>query len=387
MIIESLLDNDFYKFTMLNAVLKEFYYVSEVEYEFVCRNGENLDHIYDDVCKEIDHLCSLSFTTEEIQYFERFSYLSKTFLKYLSKFKFNREHVVIENNPFRLKIIGPWHQTILFEVPVLAIINEVYHRKLDVDMESGIKRLYDKMRIIKFTDFKFADFGTRRRFSKDWHDRIINTIKYSNYFNLIGTSNVYLAEKYDLKPIGTQAHEWYLAGQALCNCALENFQEKMLQKWIDVYRGNPGIALTDTIGVDAFLIDFDKYFAKLYDGLRQDSGSPYIFANKIIHHYKSLGIDPKSKTIVFSDGLDFINALELYRKFKDVINVSFGIGTNLTNDFEGIKPLSIVIKMQKCMGYSVAKISDTPEKEQCQNKEYLEKIKQTFQVRMSEDRK
>jgi nicotinate phosphoribosyltransferase len=197
------------------------------------------------------------------------------------------------------------------------------------------------------------------------------------YFS--GTSNVNWARLYGISPIGTMAHEWIQAGQAV-GVRLVDSQKYMLQKWVDEYRGDLGIALTDTIGMDAFLRDFDKYFAKLYDGVRHDSGDPFEFARRFIDHYRNFGIDPRTKTLVFSDGLTFEKAVAIHKAFSGVINVSFGIGTNLTNDFPGVTPLSIVMKMQRCNGQPVAKISDEPEKAQCQDPNYLAYLKSVFNI-------
>ncbi len=198
--------------------------------------------------------------------------------------------------------------------------------------------------------------------------------------NFIGTSNVYFAKKYNLKPIGTMAHEWIMAGQGQEDVSLRNSQKAMLQAWCNEYRGDLGIALSDTLGVDAFLEDFDLYFAKLYDGIRHDSGDPDVWARKVICHYSKLGVEPKTKTLVFSDGLTFETAAKIYNKFKFAAKVSFGIGTNLTNDFEDITPLQIVMKIVKCNGLPVAKISDSPDKGMCNDKEYLTYLKKVFNI-------
>ena len=180
----------------------------------------------------------------------------------------------------------------------------------------------------------------------------------------VGTSNVHLAREFDLKPIGTMAHEWLMAHQQLGPRLIDS-QIAALDCWVREYRGLLGIALTDCITMDAFLADFDLYFAKLFDGLRHDSGDPLEWAEKAIAHYEKLGIDPMSKTLVFSDGLDLAKSLRLYRALSGRIHVSFGVGTNLTCDIPGVEPMNIVLKMIACNGQPVAKISDTPGKTQC----------------------
>lgn len=383
MIINSLLDTDLYKLTMQNAIFNKFP-ETMVEYEFKCRSGENLSPYYDEIMEEIKHWCSLSFKDNEIEYLKSIPYLSKEFIGYLSTYKTSFDYIISNKDPFTLKVYGPWLETILFEVPVLAIINETYFKYNSSslsDTTSQMKRLWKKIDIAIESGFPFADFGTRRRFSRMWQQIVIRTCKTNKDLGLkfMGTSNVLFAYMEGIKPIGTMAHEWIMGGMVLSY--LENSQSFMLQKWAEVYRGDLGIALTDTIGIDAFLNDFDKYFAKLYDGVRQDSGDPFIIGEKIIKHYEDLEINPKTKTIVFSDSLDFMKAKKLYETFKDRINVTFGIGTNLTNDIPGIKPMSIVIKLQQVNEKPVAKISDEPEKAQCQDPEFLNLVKKTFNIK------
>ncbi|OQA94983.1 MAG: Nicotinate phosphoribosyltransferase 2 [Spirochaetes bacterium ADurb.Bin218] len=388
MIIISLLDNDFYKFTMMQAVLHQFPDV-DVEYSFLCRTPNvNFSGILTDIEKELESLCSLKFSKDELDYLRTIPFFKKDFIDFLSLMKLNRDHVFPEIAPdgsLSIKVRGSWLLTILFEVPLLAIVNEIYFRKMvpNPDYEGARSLLDKKIEIIKKNreDFRFADFGTRRRHSFRWHDEVIQRLKENlTPGNFIGTSNVFFAKKYGLKPIGTMAHEWIMAGQAV-GVKLHLSQRHMLQKWTDEYRGDLGIALSDTISVDAFLRDFDLYFAKLYDGVRHDSGDPIDFGYKIINHYKSLGINPMTKTIIFSNSLDFNRAEMLLNEFKGKINVSFGIGTNLTNDFPGVQPLSIVIKMSRCNGYPVAKISDDPEKTMCDDPEFLDYLKKVFNLK------
>jgi nicotinate phosphoribosyltransferase len=213
----------------------------------------------------------------------------------------------------------------------------------------------------------------------DWHDEVVSTFarELPGYFN--GTSNVFLAMKHNVKPIGTMAHEFIQAGQGLEKVQLKYSQQYMLEKWIEEYRGDLGIALTDTIGMKPFLKDFDLYLAKLYDGCRHDSSDPYTWCFSLVDHYKKLGIDPRTKSAVFSDNLDFLAAANIYKTFKDMIKISFGIGTNLTNDV-GFKPLSIVIKLVKVNGNPVAKISDQPEKVICEDEQFLSYLRKVYEL-------
>lgn len=396
MIINSLLQNDLYKYAMQQVVFHHFS-GADVEYEFVCRSGENLRGCLNGIAEAIDEYCTLKLQKEELDYLRDIPYFKKDFIDFLELYQPNRKHIILWTtlDQLKLKIVGPWLLTILHEVPLLAIINEVCFRhtqkitKLESRKQFGESNAYDKLAykiaLAKATpNFKFADFGTRRRYSALWQDFVVKTCSENlSSETFVGTSNVYLAKKYNIKPIGTMAHEFICAGMQI-GVRVRDSQKYMLQKWVDEYRGSLGIALTDTIGIDAFLKDFDLYFSKLYDGVRHDSGCPYEWARKVCKHYKDFKIDPNTKSLVFSDGLDFEKAVSILTYCKETLgttNVSFGIGTNLTNDIPETKPLSIVIKMQKCNGQPVAKISDEPGKAQCQDPEFLSYLKKVFEVK------
>lgn len=380
MIIESLLDTDLYKLTMMQAVYHQFPGI-EVEYEFKCRSGEDLSPYQGEIRQRIEEWCDLGFKEEELQYLRTIPFLKSDFIDFLRFYKPSKEHFKITRNPFTITVSGPWLLTILFEVPVLAIVNEVYFKNTQEEPNYYVaeSNLNAKLAVAKSCGMKFSDFGTRRRFSRNWHELVVFSCVTNAENSLLGTSNVALAMKHKIKPIGTMAHEWIQAGQAV-GVSLINSQKHMLQKWVDEYRGDLGIALTDTIGLDAFLKDFDKYFAKLYDGVRHDSGDPFVFGRKVIDHYKKLGINPESKILVFSDSLNFGKAAKIADAFEDEAKVSFGIGTNLTNDFPKVRPLSIVMKLQRCNGLPVAKISDEPEKAQCPDQGYLKYLKSVFGI-------
>lgn len=385
MIIQSLVDNDLYKFTMMQAVFNHFP-DAYVEYEFKCRSGEDLSPYYDEIVDELTLYCGLEFSKIDLYKLE-YPFIKKEFLKYLKSFQPNGSHIKITKNPFTIKVEGPWLETILFEVPILAIVNEVYFNnklrendKLGIPYARAIDLLFDKINLVRdLKGFKFADFGTRRRFSGNWHRHVVQILADLPRDRFIGSSNVDVAFCTGVPAIGTMAHEWIQAGQVL-SPSLRDSQKFMLQKWNDEYKDQLSVALSDTIGSDAFLKDFSKYFAQMYNGVRQDSGDPYEFAEKIIAHYEKMYIDPRTKHIIFSDNLNFPKAIDLFKKFNDRINVSFGIGTNITNDIPGFKPISIVMKLQKCNGKPVAKISDEVAKAQCQDKEYLQHIKEVFEI-------
>ena len=384
MIINSLLDQDFYKLNMMQAVLHQCP-SAYVRYAFKCRNKIiDFRPVIDDINSEIDHLCTLKFQQGELYYLKSIRFLKPDFVDFLRLFQLNREHIkcsTSDSGELLVSIEGSWLHTILFEVPVLAIINECYFRQFDnVDYCGANSRLVEKTRQVselKSKDFKFVDFGTRRRFSASWQDDVVSSLRFNLPDNFAGTSNVYLAKKYSLTPIGTMAHEWFQGWQQL-GPRLVDSQKVALQKWAGEYRGDLGIALSDIVGMDAFLNDFDMYFAKLFDGCRHDSGCPIEWVNKLIAHYRKMKIDPRTKTAVFSDGLSVQKAINIFNRFYNDINVSFGIGTNLTNDFPNLDPLQIVIKMVECQGSPVAKLSDSPGKAMCEDEDFVKYISSVF---------
>ena len=382
----SLLQNDFYKFSMQMAVLHHFP-STEVEYKFICRTKEaDLLPLKAKIERKIDLLCESRFSKEDLDYLGSVRFLKKDYLNFLEDFTLKRRLVQVyeKNGKLEISIKGNWVQTILFEVPILAIVSEVYCGERITSEHAlieGRRRLQEKIDFHNKLEnpFYFADFGTRRRFSGAWQDEVVETFKKALPNSFIGTSNVFLAKKHNLKFIGTQAHEFISAGQGLNRVQLVNSQKFMLERWAEEYRGDLGIALTDTLGMSAFTRDFDLYLAKLYDGCRHDSGDPFTWGKALIEHYNKLGIDPMTKSAVFSDNLNFEKAMEINDYFKNKIKVSFGIGTNLTNDV-GIKPLSIVIKLVRVNGNPVAKISDEPDKVICEDPEFLSYLKSVYGV-------
>jgi len=388
-IVQNLLDTDFYKLTMMQAVLHN-YPNAEVEWEFRCRNTEDLTPYLAEIRYQIERLSELSLTVDQLAFLERIPFIKPDFIRFLSLFRFNMRyvHTSIEEGQLNIRLRGPWLHVILFEVPLLAIISEVRnrYRYREVLLEQAAERLYEKLDWLRaeatddeLAGFQLADFGTRRRFSYRVQEQAVRILKRDFPGRFVGTSNVHLAREFELKPIGTMAHEWLMAHQQLGPRLIDS-QIAALDCWVREYRGQLGIALTDCITMDAFLGDFDLYFAKLFDGLRHDSGDPLVWAEKAIAHYEKLGIDPMSKTLVFSDGLDLQKSLRLYRALSGRIHVSFGIGTNLTCDIPGVEPMNIVIKMIACNGQPVAKISDTPGKTQCRDENFVSYLKHVFRV-------
>ncbi len=388
-IVQNTLDTDFYKLTQMQAVLHN-YPNAEVEWEFRCRNDEDLRPYLSEIRQQIEQLAHTSATADQIGFLERIPFMKADFIRFLSLFRFNMRYVQtgVENGQVFVRLRGPWLHVILFEIPLLAIISEVRNRARypGVLLEQVSEQLYRKLDWLRkeasddeLSGFQLADFGTRRRFSYRTQEEVVHILKRDFPGRFVGTSNVHLAREYDLKPIGTMAHEWLMAHQQLGPRLIDS-QAAALQTWVQEYRGQLGIALTDCITMDAFLHDFDLYFAKLFDGLRHDSGDPLAWAEKAIAHYRRLGIDPQTKTLIFSDGLTFPAALSLYRQLHERINVSFGIGTNLTCDIPGVEPMNIVLKMISCNGEPVAKISDTPGKSQCKDESFLAYLRHVFRV-------
>lgn len=389
-IISSLLDTDFYKLTMMQGVLHQFP-DAHVEWAFKSRNDENLLPYMDEIKKQIDNLKHLKLTNDEEEYLKTISYFKPDFIRFLKLFRFDPSYVEVEDQDGQLSIrlAGPWLHVILFEIVILAIVSEVRNRTLYpnattddaiIKLSTKLSEMHDSWDDELLSEFKLADFGTRRRFSSKIQSEVISYMIAHFPGEFVGTSNVHLAMLYGIKPIGTMAHEWAMAQQQLGGHRLADCQKEMQESWVKEYRGELGIALTDCVTTDSFLKDHDLYFAKLFDGLRHDSGSPFVFADKCITHYESLGIDPLSKTLVFSDGLKFDVCRDILEYCKDRINVSFGIGTNLTCDLSGVEPLNIVVKMISCDGQPVAKISDSPGKTMCEDEQFVDYLKHVFDV-------
>ncbi|AOE84177.1 nicotinate phosphoribosyltransferase [Pseudomonas sp. TCU-HL1] len=386
---QNLLDTDFYKLTMMQAVLHN-YPNAEVEWELRCRNDEDLTPYLAEIRYQIEQLADISITPDQLNFLERIPFIKPDFTRFLSLFRFNLRYLQlgIDDGQLCVRLRGPWLHVILFEIPLLAIISEVRnrYRYRDVKLIQARETLYRKLDWLRanasdeeLSEFQLADFGTRRRFSYKVQEEVVHILKRDFPGRFVGTSNVHLAREFDIKPIGTMAHEWLMAHQQLGPRLIDS-QIAALDCWVREYRGLLGIALTDCITMQAFLGDFDLYFAKLFDGLRHDSGDPLVWAEKAIRHYEKLGIDPQTKTLVFSDGLDLPRALALYRALHGRIQVSFGIGTNLTCDIPGVEPMNIVIKMTGCNGQPVAKISDAPGKSQCRDENFVAYLKHVFRV-------
>lgn len=390
-IITSLLDTDLYKFSMWQTMLHR-HPQTQAEYRFVCRNqpAYPLTQLLDEVNAELDALCELSFTEDELRYLGGLRYIKSDFVDFLRIFRFQRGFIeaFAEGDELRIVAKGPQVHVMAFEIFVLAIVNELYFRRFDrsAAQAEGSRRLEAKIGAIEaFVQqparrhpFELFDFGVRRRFSRSWQREVVKTFSQRLPQVFKGTSNVRLACDLGLVPIGTMAHEYLQTYQAL-GVRLRDSQKAALEDWVQEYRGDLGIALTDVVGMDAFLADFDLYFAKLFDGLRHDSGDPLVWAEKALAHYAKLRIDPHTKRLVFSDGLTVDKAIAIYRALGDRTQLGFGIGTHFSNDV-GLTPLNIVMKLTSANGQPVAKLSDSPGKTLCDDATFLAYLRQVFNV-------
>lgn len=390
-VITSLLETDLYKFTMWQTMLHR-HPQTQAEYTFVCRNRaahHPLAELLDEVNAQLDHLCTLQFQPDELEYLRGLRFIKPDFVDFLRLFRFQRGFVRAWADGPDLRIVaqGPQVHVMGFEIFVLAIVNELYFRRFSdtaAALDEGRRRLTAKVaRLAAFQrepdlshPFQFFDFGLRRRYSGAWQREVVQTLARELPALFKGSSNVLLARDLGLVPIGTMAHEYLQTYQAL-GVRLRDHQKAALEDWVQEYRGDLGIALTDVVGMDAFLADFDLYFAKLFDGLRHDSGDPFEWGEKALAHYAALRIDANTKRLVFSDGLDIETCIALYRHFADRVQVGFGVGTHLSNDV-GLTPLNIVMKLTRCNGQPVAKLSDSPGKTLCDDETFLAYLRQVF---------
>lgn len=361
-IIKSILDSDQYKFSMQQAVSYNYPRV-EAEYKFINRNNTSFPSGFARRLRnEIDSMEDLYLSPDEESFLrERCYYFNPTYIDILRGYRYDPSQVMVIQigGDLSVSIKGPWYQTLLWEVPLLAMISELYYKMTNQPAVSGWqKKLLQKLDKVSEAGCVVSDFGTRRRHSSSVHDWVIKNIQ--EFKCCSGTSNVYLAYKYNLTPIGTMAHEWVM-GHA-CMYGFRRANIEMMKAWVKVYNGELGVALPDTFTTDVFLRDFNTLYAKLFDGVRWDSGDWKWFTDLMVSHWKKLNIDPLTKSIVYSDGLTDLQAIEIQKYAEGKVLPRFGIGTFLTNSV-GRTPLNIVIKMTKCDGYRAVKISDSPGKE------------------------
>lgn len=389
-IIVSLLDTDLYKFNM-NMIMFHKHTNLNGTYIFKCRNKDVTftREMVDEINEQIDFLCKLEFSDEELGYLNSIPFIKSDYVEFLRLWRPLRRYVdcsLNDDGTLHLEVNGPLFSVMQFEIYLLEIVNEVYFRmKYDYLslVQSARERLnqkIDKLNNGTYT-FKFAEFGCRRRLSREWQEYAVKQLLKTN--NCVGTSNVYLSMRCGCKPIGTYAHEYVQMYQGIPGVTLAYTNKMAMDEWFEEFQGDNGTALTDTLGTDLFLMDFNKLQANCYTGVRHDSGDPIEWGDKIIEHYNKLGIDPKTKTLLFSDSLDFDRAQVIYDYFHDRINVSFGIGTFLSNDTFA-DALNIVIKLQYVNGHPVAKLSDVPGKTMCQDDDYFNYLKNAVDYRIKE---
>ena len=385
--LQTLLDTDAYKLHMQQAVFHHYYDV-QVTAEFRCRGDDLLGIYASAIREEIDAMQHLRLQEDEYQWLSGLPFFKADYLQWLRNFRYDPSQVTVinDNGKLNIRMSGPWREVIMWEVPLLAVISELVHRcrSPQVGVQQALLHLETKLADfatrtaeLDMSGFRLMDFGTRRRFSRDVQYAIVERLKQEPWF--IGTSNYDLARRLSLTPMGTQAHEWFQAHQQI-SPDLATSQRAALAAWLEEYPEQLGIALTDCITMDAFLRDFGPVFAQRYQGLRHDSGDPVEWGEKAIAHYEKLGIDPLSKTLIFSDNLDLNKALDLYRHFASRIKLGFGIGTRLTCDIPHVKPLNIVIKLVECNGKPVAKLSDSPGKTICHDKAFVRALRKAFDL-------
>ena len=398
-IINSLLETDMYKFSMGQTIFHQFTSY-KTTWTFKCRNKDVhfTDEMVEEIKEQVQAFCQLRFTEEELEYLDNITWIKGTYVDFLRLWQPRYEEFTITTDaPCGLAIdaAGTWLNTSMYEIPVLAIVNEVYFRMAydyDVLLKQFKRRLDEKVRLLEEDTYRlsdFSEFGLRRRLSAEAQEMAVKAIAEVELpadSHFIGTSNVYLAKKFNLKPVGTMAHEWIMCtgqGNHKHNPAYSNWYA--LDAWVKEYGILNGIALTDTITTDCFLRDFQLTYATLFSGVRHDSGDPYEWGDKMIAHYNRLGINPRTKTLLFSDSLDFERATALYDYFKDKAKVAFGIGTFISNDTDE-DALNIVMKTTKCNGMDVAKISDVAGKGMCKNPDYVDYLNRCIDYRMKNDK-
>lgn len=396
-IVISLLETDLYKFSMGQAIYHQFPDY-KTTWSFKCRNEDVFftHEMVEEIREQIKAYCDLRFTEEELEYLDRIKWIKGSYIDFLRIWKPRYADFSIEESGERgleIETKGTWLNTSMYEIPTLAIVNEVYfrmHYNYDELMDSYREKLMAKVEKLKEDNYRlssFSEFGLRRRLSSDAQEMAVSTLKNVKLGNsrFVGTSNVYLAKKYGLMPVGTMAHEWIMCvgqGNHKHNPAYSNWYA--LDAWVKEYGVLNGTALTDTITTDCFLRDFQLTYATLFSGVRHDSGDPFEWGEKIIAHYEKLGIDPKTKTLLFSDSLNFDKATALYDHFKDRAKVAFGIGTFISND-TNVPPLNIVMKVTKCNGMDAAKISDVKGKGMCKNPEYVDYLQRCIDWRLEHE--
>ena len=397
-IITSLLETDMYKFSMGQAIYHKFSDY-KTTWSFRCRNTDVkfTPEMVDEIRAQIKLFCGLRFTEEELEYLNGIRWIKGSYVDFLRLWEPRYEDFEITDDAecgLAIETRGTWLNTSMYEIPTLAIVNEVYFRmKYDHDelmkqFEAKLEKKVSRLESNELDISAFSEFGLRRRLSASSQELAVKRLAAMKPCNsrFVGTSNVYLAKKFGVTPVGTMAHEWIMCvgqGNHKHNPAYSNWYA--LDAWVQEYGVLNGTALTDAITTDCFLRDFRLTYSTLFSGVRHDSGDPFEWGDKMIKHYESLGIDPSQKTLLFSDSLDFDRADKLNRYFRGRAKVAFGIGTYISNDTD-VPPLNIVMKTTACNGMDVAKISDVEGKGMCKNDAYVHYLKRCIDWRMNNDR-
>lgn len=392
-IVISLLDTDLYKFNMDQVIFHRHTDLNG-EYYFRCRNEGVVftREMFDEINAQIDHLCTLTFRADELEYLRSIRFIKHDYVEFLRLWRPLRDYVettLSDDGELGIVVRGPLFSAMQFEIYLLEIVNEVYFRmrydysQLRASAEARLNAKIEGFNSGRYT-FRFAEFGCRRRLSREWEDEVVRRLTRETD-NCAGTSNVYLAKKHNLTPVGTYAHEFVQMYQGIDSIPLAYTNHCALEDWYDEYRGDNGTALTDTVTTDLFLLDFNRAMVNNFSGVRHDSGDPYEWGEKIIAHYRKYGVDPMTKQLLFSDSLDFDRAQALYDYFSGRVKVSFGIGTFCSNDTD-VEPLNIVIKLQTVNGRAVAKLSDSPGKAMCRDAAFLDYLKSSVAFRLERHR-
>ena len=400
-IIKSLLETDSYKLSMGQAIFHQFP-TYKTTWSFKCRNKnvkftpEMLNEIED----QIDSYCKLKFNESELKWLAKnLPWIKEDYIAFLRFWHPRREEIHVneilqqgmDDSGLAIDCTGTWLNTSMYEIALLAIVNEVYFAfkygpgAKDIEFQKRTMEKFAKLQNGEYDIGVFSEFGMRRRYSGEMQDWLVKFIVDQKIPGFVGTSNVYLAMKYGIKAVGTQAHEYIMCvgqGTREWNPAYSN--KFALESWVKEYGVANGISLTDTISTNVFLLDFNQTYATLFSGVRHDSGDPLEWGEKIIQHYKNLGIDPKTKTLLFSDSLDFERATKIKKHFEGKAKVAFGIGTYLSNPLDD--PLNIVIKVTECNGMPVAKLSDVEGKNMCKNSEYVKYLKRAIDWRLRHEK-
>lgn len=394
-IINSLLENDLYKVNMQQVILHQFN-KDVCKWAFKCRNKDVhfTAEMVNEIKEQLDHYCTLAFADDELEWMRKtMPWLSFDYVEFLrmwrprrSEIKVNAADMQLADCGLAIEVEGTWLNTMMHEMPILSIVNEVYFAfkfgpgARDAEFQMKTLKKADELKSGKWNIPVFSEFGLRRRYSAEMQDWLVKCFKQLDVPGFVGTSNMFLARKHGVKPVGTMAHELMMgvAGDASLNPAYAN--KRVLKAWTDEYGVENGIYLTDCITTGVFLLDFSKKYATLFSGLRHDSGDPIAWGEKILAHYAKFGIDAKTKTLLFSDSLDFEKASKIADYFAGRCKVAFGIGTFLSNPFDDA--LNIVCKMVECNGQPVAKISDCEGKTMCRSAEYVEYLKRCILWRL-----